>query len=228
MNLLMTAPLYDNRGNVRYIIGAQVDVSGLIEDGRGLDSFERTLNDRSYGQRDSVDIGDASNMKHLKRLGEFGQMLSLAESSVLEQSTHSRTSSFHEAESAKGSVKGGYGVAKSLREPGRRRMLGNEDEEMESGREWALSSAGPSGKLPGVYQNVSVSQFSVRSCPKMSQANSSLFSIFSSARFPPFASSLFLPRSAFPAYSKLHSSLVSAVPPTSATAFLKPLSRANR
>ena len=151
MNLLMTAPLYDNRGNVRYIIGAQVDVSGLIEDGRGLDSFERTLNDRSYDERDSADSADILNKKHLKRLGEFGQMLSLDESSVLEKSTHSRASSFHEIESAKG----GYGGVKSLREPGRRRMLGNEDEETEGARDWALSSSGPSGKLPGLYQNVS-------------------------------------------------------------------------
>ncbi len=154
MNLLMTAPLYDNRGNVRYIIGAQVDVSGLIEDGRGLDSFERTLNDRSYNQRDNSDTGDTAKKKHLKRLGEFAQMLSLDESSVLGQSTHSRTSSIPDTESARGSLKGGYGGAKSQREPGRRRILGNEDEEMEGGKMWALSSSGPSGKLPGVYQNV--------------------------------------------------------------------------
>jgi len=154
MNLLMTAPLYDNRGNVRYIIGAQVDVSGLIEDGRGLDSFERTLNDRSHNQRDNPDTGDPANKTHLKRLGEFAQMLSLDESSVLGQSTHSRPSSVHDTESARGSLKGGYGGARSQREPGRRRILGNEDEEMESGKEWALSSSGPSGKLPGVYQNV--------------------------------------------------------------------------
>lgn len=154
MNLLMTAPLYDNRGNVRYIIGAQVDVSGLIEDGRGLDSFERTLHDRSYNQRDSCDPADTANKKHLRRLGEFAQMLSSDESAVLGQSTHSRPSSVQDTESARGSIKGGYGGAKGPREPGRRRILGNEDEEMEGGRLWALSSSGPSGKLPGVYQNV--------------------------------------------------------------------------
>ena len=153
MNLLMTAPLYDNRGNVRYIIGAQVDISGLIEDGRGLDSFERTLNERAQRGRDSREC-DTPNKKSLKRLGEFGQMLSVDESSVLEQSTHSRTSSFHERDSERGSVRGGYGGGRGQREPLRRRMLGNEDEEVESGREWTLSSSGPSGKLPGVYQNV--------------------------------------------------------------------------
>lgn len=154
MNLLMTAPLYDNRGNIRYIIGAQVDVSGLIEDGRGLDSFERALNDRANKERDR-DSGEQLSKKSLKRLGEFGQMLSIDESSVLGQSTHSRTSSLHESDSERGSVRGGYMAGRPQREPGRRRMLGNEDEEMENPREWAISSSGPSGKLPGVYQNVS-------------------------------------------------------------------------
>lgn len=157
MNLFMTAPLYDNRGKVRYIIGAQVDVSGLVEDGRGLDSFERTLNGRT-NQRDSAE----SDKKHLRRLGEFGEMLSQDETSALGGSIHSRTSSLHETESARGSVRGGYSGAKNQREPGRRRMLGNEDEETEGGREWALSSSGPSGKLPGVYQNVS--PLSMKTC----------------------------------------------------------------
>lgn len=187
MNLLMTAPLYDNRGNVRYIIGAQIDVSGLIEDGRGLDSFERTLNDRSLIRRNSADTGDSPNKKHLKLLGDFGQMLSLDENSVLEQSTHSRTSSFHETGSAKGSIKGGYTAPKSLREPGRRRMLGNEDEEMENSRDWALSSAGPSGKLPGVYQNVCSA--AVHSCciSRATLANMGYNSISSFAHSPPSA-----------------------------------------
>ena len=43
INLLMCAPLYDNRGVVRYFIGAQVDVSGLVEDGKGIESFEKLL-----------------------------------------------------------------------------------------------------------------------------------------------------------------------------------------
>lgn len=41
MNLLMVAPLYDSRGSVRYHIGAQVDVSGLVRDCAGLESLER-------------------------------------------------------------------------------------------------------------------------------------------------------------------------------------------
>ena len=154
MNLLMTAPLYDNRGTVRYIIGAQVDISGLIEDGRGLDSFERTLSDRAQRERDRRESGDTAGKKSLRRLGEFGEMLSVEESSVLGQGTHSRTSSFHERDSERGSVRGGYGGGRSQRDPLRRRMLGHEEEEIESGRDWTLNSSGPSGRLPGVYQNV--------------------------------------------------------------------------
>lgn len=44
MNLLMTAPLLDSRGNLRYFIGAQIDVSGLVKDSTDLDAFQRMLN----------------------------------------------------------------------------------------------------------------------------------------------------------------------------------------
>ncbi|ORY71161.1 uncharacterized protein BCR38DRAFT_329200 [Pseudomassariella vexata] len=43
MNLLMIAPLYDSRGIVRYHIGAQVDVSGLVKECSGLESLERLM-----------------------------------------------------------------------------------------------------------------------------------------------------------------------------------------
>ncbi|KAK4547024.1 hypothetical protein LTR36_001245 [Oleoguttula mirabilis] len=41
MNLLLIAPLMDSRGNIRYFIGAQVDVSGLIKDCSDLDGLAR-------------------------------------------------------------------------------------------------------------------------------------------------------------------------------------------
>lgn len=49
MNLLMVAPLYDSRGTVRYHIGAQVDISGLVKDCAGLDSLERLMRHESNG-----------------------------------------------------------------------------------------------------------------------------------------------------------------------------------
>ncbi|KAF2692012.1 hypothetical protein K458DRAFT_398373 [Lentithecium fluviatile CBS 122367] len=43
MNLLMMAPLLDSRGNLRYFIGAQVDVSGLVKDATDLDALQQYL-----------------------------------------------------------------------------------------------------------------------------------------------------------------------------------------
>ena len=153
MNLLLTAPLYDNRGSVRYFIGAQIDVSGLIEDGRGLDSFAQHLADRrSNRNRDSDQSDDTITQKPLKTLSEFGQMLSLDESSVFQH--HSRASSMQDNASSI-SYRGNH----NRQEQGSRRMrrvLGNDDDDDEGKDKnaWALSSVGPSGKLPGVYQNV--------------------------------------------------------------------------
>jgi hypothetical protein len=41
MNLLMTSPLRDSHGTIRYFIGAQVDVSGLVRDCTDMDSLQR-------------------------------------------------------------------------------------------------------------------------------------------------------------------------------------------
>lgn len=157
MNLLMVAPLYDNRGTVRYFIGAQVDISGLIEDGRGLDSFARYLEEKSQQrQRDNDQAQESVSKKSLRVLNEFGQMLSLEESGVFQ--SHSRSSSMQDnASSTNYSTRG----PPRRRETGirqARRVLGNEERDEEEDRNsWAFSSMGPSGKLPGVYQNVRIS-----------------------------------------------------------------------
>jgi PAS domain-containing protein len=43
MNLLMTSPLMDSKGNVRYYIGAQVDVSGLLKSCSDLPALAEVL-----------------------------------------------------------------------------------------------------------------------------------------------------------------------------------------
>ncbi|KAL8718740.1 MAG: hypothetical protein Q9225_004158 [Loekoesia sp. 1 TL-2023] len=152
MNLVMTAPLYDNKGTVKYFLGAQVDISGLVEEGRGLDSLEKHLAE-SRRNRDSG--RSFANQKHLRALSEFGQLLSADENSVFHGQGHSREGSVKDSE---------YGGSKNTRgTQGRRdpnarpprRVLGNEDEdEQEKDKNaWVFNSLGPSGKLPGVYQN---------------------------------------------------------------------------
>ena len=43
MNMLMIAPLCDSRGKLRYFIGAQVDVSGLVKDCTDLESLQHLI-----------------------------------------------------------------------------------------------------------------------------------------------------------------------------------------
>lgn len=50
MNLLMTAPLSDSRGKIRYFIGAQVDVSGLVKECSELESLQRLLELHDKGE----------------------------------------------------------------------------------------------------------------------------------------------------------------------------------
>ena len=161
MNLLLIAPLHDSRGSVRYFIGAQIDVSGLIEDGRGLDSFERLLSEsRPVRNRESESSEDGLNQKHIKTLHELGQMLSVDESALFQR--HSRASSMNDnASSVNYSSRGTPGRREpSVRQP--RRVLGTDDEDMAKDKSpWTLSPSPHSGRLPGVYQNVSLLPFHV-------------------------------------------------------------------
>ncbi|KAI4164069.1 MAG: hypothetical protein LQ342_002305 [Letrouitia transgressa] len=150
MNLVMIAPLYDNRGKVRYFLGAQVEISGLIEDGRGLDSFERLLTENKRNRRS--DYSDAKSRKSVKALDELGQMLNVDESSVFQSQGHSRASSVRDGDYGGQSARDRREY--SSRRP--RRVLGNDDLEAELAKDeeaMKMTSLGPSGKLPGVYQN---------------------------------------------------------------------------
>lgn len=138
MNLLMIAPLYDNKGAVRYFIGAQIDVNGLVEGGRGLDSFERLLQqDRAqarYGNR-PVKTTQAA-------LAELSGMFAEDELDTVKQ--HGRRGSSGAGTSTPPPAKMGAG----------RRFLGMDDP---SDRNlWPAAHLGPSGRLPGVFQNASL------------------------------------------------------------------------
>lgn len=138
MNLLMIAPLYDNKGTVRYFLGCQIDVSSLIEGGRGLESFETLLSrDRAESR-----FGNRSERKPAEILSELGAMFTEDESKVMKPHTLRYTEDQ------------GHRTPPASRSSKSRRILGMEDEQ--SNRElWPHPSLGPSGRLPGVYQNVS-------------------------------------------------------------------------
>lgn len=158
LNLLMIAPLYDNRGSVRYFIGAQVDVTKLVENGRGIDSFERLLAEKN-GKAESDDSeerqsdGTGGPKKPLEALGELGEMLSWDE--TMEIQARSRTASLREDASIKSSTVNINGQRHIPTRAGGRRVLGTEDDDEANERAaWGLSGSGLSGRLPGLYQNV--------------------------------------------------------------------------
>ncbi|KAH0386600.1 hypothetical protein KCU92_g2417, partial [Aureobasidium melanogenum] len=76
INLLMTAPLYDSKGTLRYFIGAQVDVSGLLKEMTGMDALKKMMN------RDEDEDGQQRSNNEFESLSE---MFSTAELDTVRQ-----------------------------------------------------------------------------------------------------------------------------------------------
>lgn len=149
MNLLMVAPMYDNKGDVRYYLGAQIDISQLVEDGKGLDSFSKLLaqdrSDRRYDSRQKT----AMNL-----LGELGQMLNEQEATAVKE--RMRTGSLHQVSES------GRSTPQQKTRPNGRRIIGYDDANYTEGAKrqiWPDLDLGRSGRLPGVYKNVSKPRF---------------------------------------------------------------------
>ena len=71
MNLLMTAPLMDSRGNIRYFIGAQVDVSGLIKDCSEMDGLTRMVEKEEAARRGEAGEEEDDHKDEFQELGEM-------------------------------------------------------------------------------------------------------------------------------------------------------------
>jgi PAS domain S-box-containing protein len=134
INLLMMAPLYDDQGRVRYFIGCQIDVTPLIEGGRGLDSFQRLLNQAGADNELEETCKSPSRALH-----NLGRLLSKDELDMIRQRPD------NSSESARSTP---------AHQPLARIHLG--DEEFSERAMWSAARFGPSGRLPGVYQNVSI------------------------------------------------------------------------
>jgi hypothetical protein len=77
MNLLMCAPLTDSRGVVRYFIGAQVDVSGLVKECSNLESLRRLA--FPDADIDGLDGTENTDEKEKDEFQELSEMLNLSE-----------------------------------------------------------------------------------------------------------------------------------------------------
>lgn len=146
MNLLLIAPLYDNKGTVRYYLGAQIDVSSLIEDGRGLESFAQLL----AQERANARFGRFEEKDPRKALGDLGQLLTDEEADMVRNRVQKTSMVSQPPASIRSS---------STRPPNSRgrnsRVVLGMDEMVKDPPMWPAASLGSSGRLPGVYQNAS-------------------------------------------------------------------------
>lgn len=158
INLLMTAPLHDDQGNVKYNIGAQVDVTGLVERGKGLDGFGSLLINRGLEQSahkadDSPSDGDEQTTKKanaLSKLRELSEMFDLEESVAVKSRGRSLSRSTdddeHSISSRPRRIYGDYSSSED------RDDVSDDNEDAT----WKLAESGRSGlsgKLPGVYDS---------------------------------------------------------------------------
>ncbi|KAL8722927.1 MAG: hypothetical protein Q9225_000697 [Loekoesia sp. 1 TL-2023] len=77
VNLLMIAPLCDSRGQIRYHIGAQVDVSGLVKDCTDLESFQQLV--VNQGEKQDHQPADTDDGQKKDEFQELSEMLNMGE-----------------------------------------------------------------------------------------------------------------------------------------------------
>lgn len=158
----MCAPLYDDKGVVKYYIGAQVDVTGLVQEGMGLESF-RTLLRRDKqdldGKRNSAEPGHRQCgaqgvplKDSLARLQELSMMFSQDESDVVNKYMRG-------ADDATDVSSLNSGIPTSIKNRNQvRRIIGGQ-ELLGNGLNLSQLSIGhgaPTGDLPGAYKHVSM------------------------------------------------------------------------
>jgi hypothetical protein len=147
----MMAPLMDHRGTVRYFIGCQIDISHLLEGGKGLESFKYLLDrDKEAVQKPLPDPLD--NRPPLKVLRELGSLLNDEEIEVVH--SHNRRGSIDSGRSST--------PTRANNPPATARRYVGMDEPIGEPNFWPPSAFGPSGRLPGVYQNVRLAKLLLR------------------------------------------------------------------
>lgn len=80
MNLLMIAPLCDSRGKIRYFIGAQVDVSGLVKECTDMETLEQLVAQEQAAREGGPDTREQRSTQARKdEFQELSEMLNMAE-----------------------------------------------------------------------------------------------------------------------------------------------------
>ncbi|KAI0201015.1 hypothetical protein F4808DRAFT_460219 [Astrocystis sublimbata] len=96
MNLLMITPLYDNRGNIRYHLGAQVDVSGLLQKCAGLASLGELVTLKQRQSETPAEEGvetAAEGCSSRDLLASLAEMFTLGDLRIVQAAFHDGKSS---------------------------------------------------------------------------------------------------------------------------------------
>lgn len=129
----MVSPLKDNKGAVRYFLGARIDVTQLVEGGKTMDSFHQLLT----GTRSVTPAVDPlENRPTLKALQDFGDLLNDEEKESMRESDTVRVDSRPS-------------TPRLPHSPTQRRFVGIEERISQDGLRSHYS-----GQVRGVYQNV--------------------------------------------------------------------------
>ncbi|CZS90128.1 related to nonphototropic hypocotyl protein 1 [Rhynchosporium agropyri] len=146
MNLLMCAPLRDSRGIIRYFIGAQVDVSGLVKECSDMESLRRlVVKAEDEEERDPDDdlshVTENSTQKD--EFQELSEMLNLQELDTVRR-WGGRMHREKEEEASESNFKGG-----NWSKP---RLLINSTSP-EGPNSFSKPSGQGSGRLSGIYES---------------------------------------------------------------------------
>ncbi|KAL1599575.1 hypothetical protein SLS60_007378 [Paraconiothyrium brasiliense] len=132
------APLMDQRGNVRYYVGAQIDITRLLEGGKGLESLKQLLDQ----EKEAANIAVSTDSKpSLRMLRELGGLLNEEEADIVRQ---------RNVRVRRGSTSSSASTSTRAATSSGRRFIGMEDSDDNL---WPAKRYGPEGRLPGVYQN---------------------------------------------------------------------------
>ncbi|KAM3418746.1 hypothetical protein BST61_g4720 [Cercospora zeina] len=154
MNLLMIAPLYDNKGAVRYFLGCQIDVSSLIEGGRGVESFAQLLAQyKTEAMNGSFGIRKGGRRDPLAILSDWGQLLTEEEAEVVRNRARNSSSSRVPSDTGIISISSSKVLVNNRTGSRSSRILLGVEETPVERQLWPAATLGPSGRLPGVYRS---------------------------------------------------------------------------
>lgn len=147
MNLLMIAPLMDSRGELRYYIGAQVDVSGLLKTSSELPGLEQLM-EKEQGHAEN---GQGQNKRD--EFQELAEMFNGAELDSVRKHGGRMHKEYVDEDDDTQSMHSGHRPRLMLQDP-TQDLLDRQREDVQSSVPAAVKERA-NGKLIGVYEHVS-------------------------------------------------------------------------